>query len=229
VGEKVGSLAAKVLGVVKARLPFVIATGGEFVALYWWLVYFDQQSYVLATVILWAGFLTERIAVLYWVKVNFGGSVGIAADHKPWWKKLLGLLLICLSEIVVWVTFVFVYDWFGIWAAFAVLLIGEQMEHSLELGLLAKRDWKAFLFTWSATAITILEAVGGIAWLYLVRHGQPQLGGLMILAGLTVEHVVQGDAIRRKFQERQKSDPTSGHTRSHPSTEASDATPAVQA
>jgi len=29
-----------------------------------------------------------------------------------------------------------------------------------------------------------------------VRHGQPQLGGLFLLLGLSVEHVVQGAKIR---------------------------------
>ena len=117
----------------KARLPFLIATLGEFVALYFWLVYFDQKAYTTATIILWAGFFTERIAVLYWVKANFGGNIGIAADHKPWYEKLIGLTLICLSEITVWVVFVFVYDAYGMWPAFAVLFVGEQIEHSVEL------------------------------------------------------------------------------------------------
>jgi hypothetical protein len=203
-------VSSKLAEFAKARLPFIIATGGEFVALYFWLHFFDQQEYLLATLTLWSGFLVERIAVLYWVKVNFGGNIGIAADHKPWWKKAIGLFLICLSEITVWVIFVYVYDRFGILPAFIVLFIGEQIEHSVELGLLAQRSWLKFVFSKSATMITLLEALGGIAWLYLVRHGQPQLGGAMILLGLTIEHVVQGNAIKRKLQgESQQLTPSS--------------------
>lgn len=185
------------------KLPFMVATGGEWVALYFWLYYWDRQHFLLATVLLWAGFLTERIAVLYWVKVNFGGDRGIAADDKPWYAKLIGLLAICLSEISVWVIFVFVTDTFGYVAGAVVLFIGEQLEHSMELGLLAQKPMRSFIFSWNATFITVLEVAGGVAWLYMVRHGQPQLGGLFMLAGLTVEHVVQGNAIREKFLARE--------------------------
>jgi len=54
--------------------------------------------------------------------------------------------------------------------------------------------------------ITLLEAFGGIAWLALVRHEQPQLGGLILLVGLSIEHVVQGAKIKvdlaAPFEER---------------------------
>jgi hypothetical protein len=194
-----GKIKSKFADIAKTRLPFLVATGGEFIALYFWLVFFDQGSYLLATIVLWAGFLTERIAVLVWVNLNFGDDIGIAAKDKPWWQKLIGLLAICLSEITVWVIFVLVYDHFGVLPAFVVLFIGEQIEHSVELGLLSESDWKKFVFSRSATMITLLEALGGLAWLYLVRHGQPQLGGLLLLLGLTIEHVVQGNAIKEKF------------------------------
>lgn len=194
-----GKIKSKLTEIAKARLPFLVATGGEFIALYFWLYFFDRGNYLLATILLWAGFLTERIAVLVWVNLNFGDDIGIAAKDKPWWEKLIGLLAICLSEISVWVLFVLVYDYFGILPGFVVLFIGEQIEHSVELGLLAESDWKKFVFSRSATVITVLEALGGLAWLYLVRHTQPQLGGLMILLGLTIEHVVQGNAIKEKF------------------------------
>ena len=198
-------MADKSLGqFAKERLPFIIATGGEFIALYFWLYYFDLQHYALATLLLWTGFLVERVAVLYWVKVNFGDDVGIAAKKKPLWKKALGLFLICLSEITVWMLFVWTYDYIGFWPAFAVVFIGEQLEHSMELGLLSKTSMWKYVFSWDATFITVLEAFGGIFWLYLVRNGQPQLGGAMILLGLTIEHVVQGNAIKHKLQAKEK-------------------------
>jgi len=184
-------------------LPFIVATGGEFIALYFWLFFWDRGSFLLASILLWLGFLTERVAVLYWVKENFG-SRGIAADDKPWYAKLIGLGAICLSEISIWVVFVFVYDFVSPLAGFIVLFIGEQLEHSMELGLLAQKPMKSFIFTFSATFITVLEAVGGFLWLYGVRHGQPQLGGLALLVGLTIEHVVQGNAIKVKLQEQER-------------------------
>jgi len=194
-------------GFVQERLPFIIATGGEFIGLYFWLYYWDAGSYLLATIILWAGFLVERISVLGWVK-HFHSEMEAqypdqppdksAEDfkNKPKAQQLVHLLLICLSEISIWVVFVFAYDYYGWVAAFAVLLIGEQLEHSMELGLIAHRPIGDYIPTWNAMKITLLEAFGGIAWLALVRHEQPQLGGLILLVGLSVEHVVQGARIR---------------------------------
>ena len=63
-------------------LPFIVATLGEFTALYFWLWFFREEQYLLAVVILLAGFLAERIAVLYWVSQVFGAEVGITGSKK---------------------------------------------------------------------------------------------------------------------------------------------------
>jgi hypothetical protein len=78
----------------------------------------------------------------------------------------------------------------------AVLLVGEQLQHSMELGLIAHRPIGDYIPTWNALKITLFETIGGIIWISLVRHGQPQLGGLFLLIGLTIEHVVQGAKIK---------------------------------
>lgn len=205
-------------GFVRERLPFIVATGGEFLGLYFWLYLWDTGHPVLATLVLWAGFLTERIAVLGWV-VYFHAKMAAkypnqppdqsASDIKnqPKAQQLLHLLLICLSEISIWVAFVFVFERYGALAAFTVLLVGEQLEHSMELGLIAQRPISEYIPTWNALKITLLEAGGGIAWLWLARHQQPQVGGLIMLLGLTIEHVVQGNKIKvdleAPFKERQ--------------------------
>jgi hypothetical protein len=194
-------------GFVQERLPFVIATGGEFVGLFFWLAYWDAGNYILATIVLWAGFITERIVVLGWVN-HFQGQMEAkypdqpvdksAEDfkNKPKAQQLAHLALICLSEITIWVSVVYVFDAYGWVAAFATLIVGEQLQHSTELGLIAHRPIAGYIPTWNALKITLLEAVGGILWIWLVRHGQPQLGGLFLLIGLSIEHVVQGAKIR---------------------------------
>lgn len=188
-------------------MPFVIATGGEFIGLFFWLAYWDAGSYVLATIVLWSGFLVERIVVLGWVN-HFQTQMEAKypdrpADknvqdfkNKPKAQQLVHLLLICLSEISIWVSVVFVFDAYGWVPAFAVLVTGEQLQHSLELGLIAHRPIGDYIPTWNALKITLLEAIGGITWIWMVRHGQPQLGGLFLLIGLSIEHVVQGAKIR---------------------------------
>lgn len=194
-------------GFVYDRLPFVIATGGEFIALYFWLQYWDTGSFVLATLILWAGFLTERVAVLGWVK-HFDAQMQFKYPayrlppgtkdfkSKPKAQQFAHLLLITLSEISIWVAALFAFDHYGWVAAFAVLVLGEQLQHSMELGLIAHRPIGDYIPTWNALKITLLETVGGTAWIWLVRHEQPQLGGLCLLIGLSIEHVVQGAKIK---------------------------------
>lgn len=206
-------------GFVKETLPFFIATGGEFVGLYFWLSLWNQGHWLIAVVVLWAGFLTERIAVLGWVKYFHSKMEAKYPDqppdasasdfkNKPKAQQLFHLFLICLSEISIWVVFVFVFEHHGALAAFAVLVIGEQLEHSMELGLIAHRPIGEYIPTWNALKITLLEAGGGIAWVWLVQHEQPQLGGLIMLLGLTVEHVVQGNKIKvdleAPFKQRQE-------------------------
>lgn len=194
---------------VKDRLPFIVATGSEFLGLYFWLYFFDQggAGYLLATFALSAGFLSERLAVLGWVKwfhQKLEMQYGFAADGKsgrdikqsmP--SALLHLAFICLTEITIWVAFVLVYDRFGWVASFALLMIGEQLQHSLDLALIARRPISEYIPSANALLITLLEGIGGIAWLWLVRHGQPQLGGAILLIGLSIEHVVQGQRIKK--------------------------------
>ena len=195
---------------VKDRLPFIVATGSEFIGLYFWLYFLDQGgiNLLLATIMLSAGFLSERIAVLGWVKyfhtklqAQFGftadGTAGSDIKQKSTAGALLHLFLICLSEITIWVAFVLVFDRWGWVPAFAVLMVGEQLQHSLDLALIARRPISVYIPSGNALLITVLEGIGGIAWLWLLRHGQPQVGGAILLIGLSIEHVVQGQRIKR--------------------------------
>jgi hypothetical protein len=213
--------AAPKTGFLQERLPFVIATGGEFIALFFWLQYWDEGSAVLAVIVLWAGFLTERVAVLGWVN-NFESQMEAkypdfrrqtgANDFKdkPKAQQFAHLLLITLSEIVIWVTALFVFDRNGWVPALAVLVIGEQLQHSWELGLIAHRPIGDYIPTWNALKITLLETVGGVIWIGLVRHGQPQVGGLFLLIGLSIEHVVQGAKIKTDLEASFRENSTGG-------------------
>lgn len=199
---------------VKDRLPYLIATAGEFIGLYFWLHYWDKgdrSSAVLACVILLAGFITERVAVMKWanyfrhkMELKYGAdAAGTAAeDVKPPSKAyILGkLLLICATEITIWVTFVLVYDAYGWPWSFAVLLIGEQLQHAWDFALIARRPIGEYIPSPNALFITLVEGGAGILWLLLVRHGQPQLGGAVLVLGLITEHVVQAQRIKKDLE-----------------------------
>src|SRR5690242_15897070 len=128
-------------------LPFFVATFGEFVALYFWLWFLWERQYLLAVAILLAGFLTERLAVLYWVSQVFGAEVGITGSQKTPVQRLIGLLMITGSEIIVWSAWYFadvgLAQSLGSASAFlvasAILIIGEQLQHSWDLALLNQK------------------------------------------------------------------------------------------
>lgn len=177
-------------------LPFIIATIGEFTGLFGWLHYHRQDRFAMAALVLFCGFLAERVAVLFWVNKNFGTTVGVASTAKPAWQRFLGLMAITWSEIAIWVVFFWVYTRFGPLPALVVLYALELGQHAADLGLLKGKPIREFLLDGTAHFITVVEAGGGTAMVYFVLAGQPWIGAAVMLACLAVEHVVQGGMIR---------------------------------
>ena len=184
-------------------LPFIIATFGEFTALFFWLWLFNDGYYLLAIAVLLAGFLAERLAVLYWVSQVFGAEIGITGSTKTPLQKAIGLLMITGSEIIVWSLWFFadrdLAAPLGATAAFVIasliLIIGEQLQHSWDLALLNSKTIKDYFFHPTAIFITVLECGGGILMLYFFKNDQRLIAAGIMLVALTIEHVVQGSLI----------------------------------
>lgn len=185
-------------------LPFILATAGEFTALYFWLHYIDQGRFWLANGILWAGFLLERISVITWIRTIYRKKEQIEV-RTPILAAIAGLIGITLSEILIWVFWVALADQkislgLGASGAFAlaavVLMILMQVEHSVEMGLLKRKALTNFLLNPSTIFFTFMEVAGAVAWLHFVRTDRPILGGLCLLVGLSIEHVLQGSDLR---------------------------------
>lgn len=177
-------------------LPFIIATVGEFCGLFGWLHFQLQERWLVAGIVLFLGFLAERLAVLFWVSKNFGAEVGITSAAKPAWQRFLGLMAITCSEIVIWVVFLWTYQHHGLVVGLIVLYALELGQHATDLALLMQKPFKTFLTDYTAHFITVIEAGGGTAMVYFVLAGQPWLGGAIMFACLAVEHVVQGGMIK---------------------------------
>lgn len=187
-------------------LPFVVATAGEFTALFFWLFYLDQGRFWTANAILWGGFLVERIAVILWIRFVYRSRQQRPARVPGLLVTVVGLLAITLSEILIWIFWRSIADgqiaWLdvGATATFAiagVVLMGLMLaEHSVEMAALkGTRPW-AYLTSRSTILFTFMEVIGAIAWLQLVRSGQPVAGGFCLLIGLSIEHVLQGSDLR---------------------------------
>lgn len=177
-------------------MPFVIATVGEFLALHYWLVFSDMNYFILANIILWAGFLTERFAVIGWIQRVYRPTVGIASKTTPAFFKAARLFVVTLTEIVIWIVWLWLADEVDFWLAGAVLMVLMLAEHSMEMALMKKdRFWK-YVGNLKTIFFTVMEVAGGMGWLYLVRQDEPVWGAIVLLLGLSVEHVLQGRQLK---------------------------------
>ncbi len=180
----------------KDAKTFTIATVGEFCALVLWIYYLDQGYVVLSVILLLAGFLVERLTVLNWVK-------SIRADNKifaniSWWLKAVEILIITISEIVIWMIWYYAFKEFGHLVSFLILLPLMQIEHSVEMALLKKESWKKYILKKKVIVFTLFETVGAALALYFYTSEEYILAALALLIGLSVEHVIQGVNLREK-------------------------------
>lgn len=177
-------------------LPFLIATIGEWIGLFFWLHYLDKDNFILANVILWVGFLIERIAVVLWLRTVYKPAEGLASPATSLWAIVLGLIAITLPELAIWAIWLALADSMGYFVAGGVLAVLMLVEHSFELGLVKKVS-PLSLATKPATLFFIaMEVFPPITWLYFVRNEEVMLGGAILLLGLAIEHIIEGATLK---------------------------------
>ena len=186
-------------------LPFIIATAGEFAALYFWLHFLDAGHFVWANVLLWAGFAVERISVYLWIRYVYRSRGGGPVEQSLL-VTVVSLFVITLSEVLIWILWLALAD--GEIGAIAaapatnmavagvVLMVLMTIEHGVEMGVLKRTNPLAYVTSPSTLLFTFMEVAGAVGWLALVRADRPLLGALVLLVGLSIEHVLQGSALR---------------------------------
>ena len=205
-------------------LPFYIATVGEFVALFCWLLFMERFTAegnwldaIIANVVLWIGFMVERITVIWWANKNFGDKIKLPVPKDPKWIFLLWMTAITVSEIIVWILFREAYmcpkllaqgTWLAVVVALVILFLGEQLQHSYELHAMKNASWSSQFFKFNTAIITTLETAGGAGFVFSFRNPQwfdfaganqgvvaYVVGGAFMLLGLGIEHVVEGQSL----------------------------------
>ena len=185
----------------KDVLPFIIATAGEFAALFFWLKYLMDDRLWLANGLLWAGFLVERVSVILWLRVIYrekerASQPANPVENTPAWKGALALFAITLSEILIWLAWYWCVGWVGHFWAGLILLVLMQAEHAVEMGGLKQSSPLKYFFNGRTFFFTLMEVLGAIGWLYFTMQGDVGLGALSLLVGLSIEHVLQGSQLR---------------------------------
>lgn len=178
-------------------LPFLIATIGEFVALFFWLHYQNLGQFWTAQLLLWVGFLVERSAVILWLRfVNGKDDPETIANSTP--GKIAGaVVLLTLIEIVIWAVWLAVADSMGALLGTLALAIMIHSLHSIEMAVVKKTPLGAYFTDPNTIFFSVMEVAGGALWLYFVRGGNEMLGAVCLLLGLSVEHVIQGASLKR--------------------------------
>lgn len=186
-------------------LPFIIATAGEFAALFFWLRFLDAGQFVWANVLLWAGFAVERISVYLWIRYVYR-SRGGGPVQRSLLVTVAGLFVITLSEVLIWILWLALAD--GQIGAIAaapatnmavagvVLMVLMTIEHSVEMGVLKQTNPLAYVTSPSTLLFTFMEVAGAVGWLAFVRADRPLVGALFLVVGLSIEHVIQGSDLR---------------------------------
>jgi len=65
------------------------------------------------------------------------------------------------------------------------------------MSLLSRKGFVTYIHDVPTVILTAAEVAGGVAWVELTRKGHPVAGALLLLAGLTIEHLLQGARLRR--------------------------------
>lgn len=185
----------------KDILPFVVATGGEWVALFYWLDFQMKGDLLVANVLLWAGFLVERTAVILWLRYVHRAGTGVASEGTSFVKTAGAIVGITIPELLIWIGWLWLARGYGYWIAGAALAVAMLLEHALELGLVKQIKW-TFFFTHAPTLFfTAMEVLAAVGWLVLVDRGQMFWGGVVLFVGLAIEHIIEGATLKERFQQ----------------------------
>lgn len=73
------------------------------------------------------------------------------------------------------------------------------MEHSAEMSLVKKESIWKYTKNISTHFYTLMETLGAVCWMYFNANDQLGIGALCLIIGLSIEHIIQGADLKRKF------------------------------
>ena len=167
----------------------IIATVAEFLGLFYWVQFVDNEFLKLGIAIITIGLLAERISVYLIIHAIWGP----APPHK---KLILNLFLAGIGETVAWLIWLFLADGpLGLLWASVLLGVILLFEHSIQFGFIMQSSYFKHVTDPMTIVFSALEGAVAFFWLYFVRADHEFWGAVVLFAGLTVEHIIQGSAI----------------------------------
>lgn len=172
---------------------FLVATAGEFLALFFWLRFSKDDQFVPAVLCLLLGFAVERAAVVGWLKLP--PQVRLAnGKTMPLWEILVG---VTLAEMALWVGWLQAARQIGLLLAFLPFFVVIHLIHCTESAVITKDTVARQLVSPGPVLLSVIESVTALLWVHFGLRGQFWLGAVCLLAGLMLEHVLQGIGLSR--------------------------------
>ena len=178
-------------------LILAIATVSEFAGLFLWVELVDENKILLGILAVFIGLLLERISV----KMTLDSTYGANPPHP---NILFNLVLSAVLETVSWLIWLFLADEVigPEWAA--VVFAGTTLAlHSYQIGYFKRIGIFAYVTDPTTIVFSVLEAITAYFWLSLARDERTLLAAVVLFAGLTIEHIIQGFALAAKPGELQ--------------------------
>jgi hypothetical protein len=168
-------------------ITFIVTTFGEFIAVYYWLLFFNEGHITWAIAVLLIGFIIERGAVVlhfhlpFWITDQKGNKSSI----------LLILVFVTVSEILTWVMMLQMSVHLSYIYSAIIFAILIHLIHSYEAKVILVGTMKASLLNPGTITLSLVETFGAVGLVYFTAHQKPMTGAGVLLGSLLVEHTLQ--------------------------------------
>ncbi len=168
-------------------MTFIITTFGEFIAVYFWLLFFNEGKITWAILVLLTGFIIERGAVV----IHFRLPMQITHQNGKKSSLLLILTVVTLGEILTWILMLQMSVHVGYVYAAIVFAILIHLNHSYESKVILVGKMKDSLLNPGTITLSIVETLGAVGLVYFTAEQKPMTGAAVLLGSLLVEHTLQ--------------------------------------
>jgi hypothetical protein len=168
-------------------ITFIVTTFGEFIAVYYWLLFFNEGRIAWAVAVLLIGFIIERGAVV----LHFHLPAWITDQKGNKSPILLILIFVTVSEILTWVMMLQMSVHLSYMYGAIIFAILIHLIHSYEAKVILVGTMKDSLLNPGTITLSLVETFGAVGLVYFTAHQKPITGACVLLGSLLVEHTLQ--------------------------------------
>jgi hypothetical protein len=168
-------------------VTFIVTTFGEFIAVYYWLLFFNEGHIALAITALLIGFIVERGAVV----LHFHLPAWVTDQKGKRSPILVILIFVTISEILTWIMMLQMSVHLSYIYGAVIFAILIHLIHSYEAKVILVGTMKASLLNPGTITLSLVETFGAVGLVYFTAQQKPITGAGILLGSLLVEHTLQ--------------------------------------